>query len=223
MPANDDSGFEAWLDRMVRATDAWDHQRFDELDAIDLEAGLGLDRIARLVTTFCERSGELPDRIGRDTTGRLIWYLMGGGRQIWFDAQRASPALAQAAILSIGELYERLFAVHLRDPSDGTTAVAHPLGTACYMLWDMSGGLTTILYQGKPPNLIDPCFEVLDRALGLQSPACWLSALHALGHVASDYPDRVAALIDGFERRHARTVSPTLSAYADAARRGLVQ
>ena len=211
--------YDSWLQSNIEASKAWrshDYDRLGELEQRELSA----DEIAAHVQTFCERSAELPDRIGRDETGHLIWYLMGGGRQVWLDVRKASASARLDAIVSLESLYAELFANHLTDPEDATTAVAHPLGTACYMLWDMDGGLESIAMTGGQPQ-VDACFEVLEHILHLDSPACWLSALHGLGHLASYHSDRVRAVVDAFL---ARGEGPEhLRQYAKAARRGCVQ
>jgi len=214
--------FESWLARVSAGSEAWHASDFDRLFELEADAYRpSPNELAELVREFCERSGELPNRVGRDGAGRLLWYLMGGGAQIWLQIREARADRAIEAVLSLKCLYDELFAKELTDPEDAATTVAHPLGTACYMLWDMDGGLGSIPLLGAPNHLVDPCFDVLEYALTVHNPACWLSALHGLGHSVSAAPERVRTLIQGFLARHDR-IPHHLMRYAEATMSGRV-
>ncbi len=212
-----------FLAMLADDTRRWDARDFDA--PFWLETVLRSDQpdvAAHLVTEFCRTSGSLPSRFGVDATGRMIWYLMGAGRQVWHDVARAARDAAAEAVLSLKGLYDKLFAAYLTGPRDGTPGVSHPLGCACYMLWDMDGGLSSIPIFKKPKWLIDPCFDVLDHALSANSAACRLSALHGLGHIVA-YDPRAGVLINSFLERTKGALSMELLEYAGAARSGMVQ
>jgi hypothetical protein len=95
------------------------------------------------------------------------------------------------------------------------------LDGAVYMMWDMDFLECAAMSPGGSP-LSEIAFEVLASVLrACAAGACLKSALHGLGHIHVEYPDRTQAMIDTFlaERR------PTgwLKEYALQAREGAVQ
>ncbi len=199
--------------------------------AADLAAGrvhqealdaLTPDQLAELVEALCSRAGRHVEEIGADAVGDLVWYLMGAGRQVWFEVAKAEPGHATDAVLGLRRLYEHCFARHLTDWR-GVGEDPRPLGTACYMLWDMDGGLDVIPRLGRPEHLVPACYQVLEHALSLDAPACWESALHGLGHIVFRHPDPGRAMIDRFLETQGRHVPEALRRYAASARTGCVQ
>jgi hypothetical protein len=88
--------------------------------------------------------------------------------------------LRKECIISMGDLFERLFAVN-------------PLAdSACYMWWDsiISGYFETshtslhpLIVDDKDAQLQQTIFETLYRILKLESRECQKAALHGLGHL----------------------------------------
>jgi hypothetical protein len=88
--------------------------------------------------------------------------------------------LRKECIISMGDLFERLFAVH-------------PLAdSACYMWWDsvISGYFETshtswhsLIVDNEDARAQQVIFETLCRILRLDSRECQKSALHGLGHL----------------------------------------
>jgi hypothetical protein len=88
--------------------------------------------------------------------------------------------LRKECIVSMGDLFERLFAVNLLADS------------ACYIWWDLviSGYFETshaswhpLIVDDKDAQAQQAIFETLSRILKLDSRECQKSALHGLGHL----------------------------------------
>ena len=122
-------------------------------------------------------------------------------------------AARQRCIRSIYHLFPQYFSAKCRPKGPD------PLDDVCFMWWDV--------YPLAGDPAIDPAFarvdrelvEVMGSTLGLDSEACWYSALHALGHWQVHHPARVAALVDGFLMQHPE-IDPKLREYALAPREG---
>jgi hypothetical protein len=183
---------------------------------------LSADETAKFVQDFCSRAGRHVEEIGADAVGWMIWYLMGSGEQVWFEVEEASQECAEDAILALRHLYERCFAIHLTEWG-GVGSAQRRLATACYMLWDMDGGLESIpMFKGSK-SLAPACYSVLEYALSLDSIACWESALHGLGHIVLRNPEPAQGMIDAFLAAKGRRVPDDLRQYALSARGGGVQ
>jgi hypothetical protein len=126
------------------------------------------------------------------------------------------------AVRSLERLYEGCFARHLVG-WNGIGGTSPPLESACFMLWDMDGGIGAIPLLRRPKHLVPICYEVLEHALALDSPQCWASALHGLGHIVGSHPSPARELIDAFLDGKGRDAPEDLRAYAQDARRGHVQ
>lgn len=186
------------------------------------EPQLSANETAEFIEDFCSRAGRHAQEDGVDVVGDMIWYLMGSGYQVWVDVREADHEYARDAILGVQNLYERCFAVHLTDWK-GVGSGTSRLATACYMLWDMDGGLEAIPMFREPKALVSACYELLERALALDSPACWESALHGLGHIILSHGDPGRGMIDAFLAAKDRMVPDDLRRYAMAAHAGDVQ
>jgi hypothetical protein len=116
----------------------------------------------------------------------------------------------QECIESMGDLFERLFAIN-------------PLDTSCYMWWDhlaygygMRGGVPE---DDDSAQVQQVMFDTLCRILKLGSIHCQKSALHGLGHLR--HPDTGKA-IDEFLETHLN-MDDELKQYALACRSGAIQ
>jgi hypothetical protein len=112
---------------------------------------------------------------------------------------------------------------HLDPPGENT------MNSICYMLWDVSslshfrvdGRLSPSVRTEAMPEA-EAVFSVIEGALYSENIASVESGLHGLGHMASDWPKEVEAIIDLYQRRRPNH-DPRLLHYADLARVGLVQ
>lgn len=110
-------------------------------------------------------------------------------------------------------------------------AGADPLNAACYMWWEWLpfapshpddgdrrfGGDRTAQARFDEQAMLG-----MARILDIPHDACRESALHGLEHWHLRYPQRSAAIIDRF-LEHSPCLRAELRAYAEAARRGMVQ
>lgn len=127
------------------------------------------------------------------------------------------------ALQSMWHLYIDLFnercdpvLSHLDEPTD------NPLNAICYMLWDV----TPLAYWDEDhpdsKHYYAAIAAVMEKALSLSNPACIESALHGLGHIQDETPDRVKQIIDGFLKKR-KFGRPELAHYANNAKIGYVQ
>ncbi|MEM6528845.1 MAG: hypothetical protein AAF653_11165 [Chloroflexota bacterium] len=99
----------------------------------------------------------------------------------------------------------------------------NPLWYTCLMWWDING------FRWFFPNrmtdrrkALDPiALEVMSDTLRIPNEACRHGALHGLGHMHEQYPERVTDIIDRFLAVHT-DISTELRGYAVAARAGNV-
>jgi hypothetical protein len=104
------------------------------------------------------------------------------------------------------------------------------LNAVCYMLWDVTPinyfwtGEDQLLPEARAASrpMAEAVFSVLEAALYAENIACVESGLHGLGHMATDWPKEVNAIIDLHQRRRPNH-DPRILRYADLARYGLVQ
>lgn len=187
------------------------------VDVQDHEAEFGFH------AAFCRRAGEHVIEFGAERVGRAIGYAFGVQTAHWHDIDKVPTAVGRDALFALFDLYRDCFARHLPGAGHVVGGAGDPLGMSCYMLWDMDGGLESIPMFGKPAELVDPCFHVLEQALTLASEPCWESALHGLGHIQPYHTARTQRIIDRFVRRQGRALPEHIAEYAGAAREGLVQ
>jgi hypothetical protein len=201
---------ETWLQRLVLAPEQ--------------PQDLGLDdasTAASRVQWLCENLSKHRARYKDDELGQALWHLMGVGNEVWRTVAEGDDALVVATLLSLKTLYTTVFAT-LSFPADGSRDTDGDLESACYMLFDMDGGLSA-LYRSRGPRGDAAC-EVIKHALTLDSPICWYSGLHALGHAPRNQKKaRYQAMIDAFVAARGGTLSPFFIDYARAARAGAVQ
>lgn len=127
------------------------------------------------------------------------------------------------ALQSIWHLYIDLFnercapvLSHLDEPTD------NPLNAICYMLWDVT---PLACWDKKHPDskhYYAAIAAVMEKALRLSNPACIESALHGLGHIQDETPDRVKQIIDSFLKKR-KFGRQELVRYANNAKIGYVQ
>ncbi len=190
------------------------------------ELPIGNEQLARYMERLFRTSGELPKTWSYKVLNRGLWYVGGMESQFFHRMCRSVPVnQQQQAVLALRTLYSDLFKPSCPDHFghlDAGPEPANPLSSACYMLWDMDGGIGTLAVRGNV-TVRAAAYEVLRYALELESVACNESALHGLGHLHHAHGKRAARLVDEFLARRSRTVAPQLKRYAEAARVGLVQ
>jgi len=163
----------------------------------------------------------LIDRYSGDQLNKGFWFIAGIESSYFHTAREPNVPLDLQVrwVTAIGTLYEKLFAPlctpHLGHLNEGP---AHPLNSAVYMFWDMD---TLGPDDERAPHLTEPIFNILERALSLDSVACQESALHGLGENESTHPERVRQIIDAYLRNNPG-LPDDLREYAEDAREGNV-
>jgi len=127
----------------------------------------------------------------------------------------------QRCLRSMVALYEQIFNARCT-PALGhlDEQPANPLNRVCYMWWD----ILPVAGRADVPArraFDDECLQVMAATLALPNEACQESALHGLGHWASNYPQPVAAITQAYLERGA-TIRAPLKLYAQAALGGCV-
>ena len=220
--------FEEWSDYCVRlgwadfsgtSGDSDEVVRARELQFQSLPAPVLAEYLVRLF----ENSRLLADRYSADQLGDATWFIFGCGSQYFgkLSAVETPKALQVRCFAAVGRLYLDLFDVLCnRRRAVVDDRCDDLLDTAVYMIWDM-GGIEIAIDR---PHLLEPGFQILATVLDdCRTSTCVMSALHALGHLVNDYPDRVEPLIASFVERRRAEFPEWLLHYAELAREGRVQ
>jgi hypothetical protein len=187
-----------------------------------------------LVAETFERAGELLARFPDDQLDRGFWYLVGDASPADFMQTLADENIPAAtrvrALRSFVPLFEQIMAVrctphlsHTNEPGGS------PLNSSCFMWWDLlrfnlwhwpldGRGMRTQSWIDFHSEII----VVLRRLLAINHDACRESALHGIGHLSGDYPERrkqFSDVIDEFLNSSVE-LRPELVAYAECARLG---
>jgi hypothetical protein len=178
--------------------------------------------LCEYLTRLFRRPGILIHRFSGDQLNWGFWFILGiGSSYMQVRLDRTVPESDRVALVeAILTLYRELFAP-LCDDSTSDDDERHPVGMACYMMWDMD-----CLWPPDGPEFAaikDAQYRVLAEALRIKSGAVRESALHGLGdtHYLTD-PERVRSIIDAFLEENPR-IPDRLREYALAARVGRVQ
>ncbi len=173
------------------------------------------------VTRFNRDVASLVATHGEERINKAIWYIYGSASGYMWDAMDESLGQRRIEFMaSVRDLYASGFASfcaqhfgHL----DCGPEVARPMNSACYMLWDMDGIDWAI---NADAQMLEASLDVLTFALELDNWACNESALHGLGHLATDFRAQSSPPITAFLRR--KDIPPELREYAKAAKAGSV-
>lgn len=211
--------FDEWLD------DYFYYQERDsdcdaEVPSQELPTAVKVEYLTRMFSAPLQCIGRFSDR----KLNKGLWYLLGRTDDILALVDDSVPEAERVACVeSMRYLYTDLFAVRCTDVTSHWEShgdEVSPLNGVCYMWWDI------LPISGMPEdpsraNLDDAILEVMEEALNIPSQACQESALHGLGHWASDYPERVRSAVAGYLA--IRPVRSPLREYALAAAEGRVQ
>lgn len=180
--------------------------------------------LAHHLTRLFESPRFLLEDYSKEQVEQGLYYIFGVGSE-FIKVARESPdrELLKRMYLSIRTLYSELWSKYCTDHLshlDRGQQPSSPLNMTCYMLWDLAGLAGPAMFPGEE-FLVDPIFEVLEFALGLDSMACQESALHGLGHLKNHHEARVRRIIDEYLERNP-DLDPDLEEYALAAREGMI-
>ena len=179
--------------------------------------------IAALLDLTFTRSGSDLLRFTDAQVNQGLYYLASPGAGDFLNhlTSDAVPLdLRLKGIRSILSLYRDCFASRCTKALSHLDEEASPLNAICYMFWD----LNTLSYLEQIPDrevIGGAIFSVLDSVLAIPHLACQEAALHGLGHLSHDDPEKVAAIVGRFLKTKIR--NRDLRDYAEAAREGLVQ
>ncbi len=173
------------------------------------------DEIPGLICESFERAGELLAPFPDNQLNQGFWRL----NITVAEAAKATPRVVRSFV----PLFEQLMA------SRCTPHLGHlceeggsPLNESCYMWWD---SLRFDLWYGTSwTSLHDEIFATQRRLLAIPHDACRESALHGLGHLVREYPDRrpiLAGCIDEFLIA-SPNLRPELATYAGQAKAGRI-
>ena len=181
-------------------------------------------------TTFLIRLFESPEFVAakftREQIADGVWAIFGMGIASFEHVRDAQvPKTEQARCYrAIANVYRTLFDPLCRDASDREVSMrsinADPLECAIYMIWDMNC-VEVAAMSDEFSYLVESCFQVLQTALGCNSAACKISALHGLGHLAAYHPKRVAQMAGSAAKN--KSLPKWICEYAEQASEGGVQ
>ncbi|MEN1681907.1 MAG: hypothetical protein AAGJ46_20185 [Planctomycetota bacterium] len=157
---------------------------------------------------------------GKEPIGKAIWYLYGCVGDYARDAIETAPASeCMEFYQSLETLYDEGFAKHCVDACGHSDRDGNRFGTACYMLWDMNGGLEYLTFNSRA-ELFSHGKELVEFGLQHNHAAVQESFLHLLGHLTNDRPDYATECIDRFLQRI--DVALDIQDYARSCRTGLI-
>jgi len=159
---------------------------------------------------------------GEDPVNKAIWYIYSSASGYMWGAMDKSLGTKRAHFMeSVNSLYANGFAQYCSQyygHLDNGPESVRSMNSACYMLWDMDG-LECPALNGDS-ELLNASFDVLSNALRLESLACNESALHGLGHLATNHRGLTSPPIDEFLRR--KNLPSEIREYAKTAKAGYV-
>ncbi|MBK9945932.1 MAG: hypothetical protein IPP12_01925 [Nitrospira sp.] len=123
-----------------------------------------------------------------------------------------------SGIAKLNDLYAKYFDRYCLSPvgSIGNDHLNGGIGYLCYMLWDIF-----VLYPGNAsPAMVSAALGVMSNALQMKNDNCIVSAIHGLGHWATDVPRAPQVLRQWL--RKPTTTNPTVISYAKEATTGCV-
>ncbi len=121
-------------------------------------------------------------------------------------------------IRNLINLYRNYFERYCTAPvvSVGNDQTDGAMGYICYMLWD-----DFVLYPGNAtPSMISAAVDVMETALESHNENCLVSAIHGLGHWASDVPEASTVLKQWLRRP--TTKNTEILQYARSATDGMI-
>lgn len=214
----DENYYQKWIE--------WFFENWALEDSVSSEKfyKMAADEVVELIKLTCLRCGSDLGKYSNRQIDYGLHEMFSPSQDFIFSFKECNLCYSDivVALQSIKHLYTDLFnkrcdpvLSHLDEPTD------NPLNSICYMLWDV----TPLAFWDKDPNkkyYYAAIAGVMEKALYLSNPACIESALHGLGHIQDQVPDRVRQIIDGFLKK--RNFSrPELVHYANNAKKGYIQ
>jgi hypothetical protein len=208
--------FDDWVESIFRRPVTKDGWWWDESQPPPLDAEKAPAEALELLTRLF-RNPDVVSRFTNQELGQGFWFLFAFNSS-YMDVARNTALPEQlrvGCVESIFDLNRDLLAARCGDSlvDDGPWSLV----TTTFMLWDLNSALYA---RPEDPAVDAACLRAMTRTLSLQSSVCRRSALHGLGHWASEYPDQVGGTIDAFLAR--KDLLPDEREYAMRAREGNV-
>ncbi len=172
----------------------------------------------KLLREFNRSSDSIVQTYGVEDAGQIVWGLYGAGGLAHKALLGSTEKDALATLRSVYELYLNGFGKYCthRIGEEWPTK----LDLACYMLWDMNGGLKSAAF-GSRYGMESVALEILETCLSNGNESVQESALHALNHLHHDRPTVATKLINKYLSRPGHTRAAIW--YARTCREGRAQ
>ncbi len=192
-------------------------EKFCDLDPVVL---------ADYTATLFGSPGFVAQRYSDEQIAEATWFLFGVASSYFGELfSDAVPTETQVRCMDLvatfyTDLFDLVCGKRGTDPdTDYTNSLS--VDVAVYMIWEVSliGGV--VMFPDRDSHLAEPGFGVLKTVLEkCRTSSCLMSALHGLGHIQMENPQRVEQIIDEFLSN--RQIPMWLHEYAMRAREGAV-
>jgi len=174
---------------------------------------------------LCQESQNLYPKYSFEQLDKGTWFAFGVVSGYWHDAiDKNVPDEKRVNLYqSLFTYYENVFqkyCTHFYGHQDWGPEKPNPLNSSCYMFWDMDTKECPA-YKGDV-LLTNEIFNLLERILDIESPACQESALHGLGHLIDDHKERATSIIERYLKNE-KPKTKDLEKYAKECVIGLMQ
>ncbi len=203
--------------------EGWDPNKEYDLYDWEVNEQLEVEYIAEFFASPVEYLTAYTD----EQIDKALWILINESEPDLYEFfnEELPLELRIRAVHNMYNVFEQLFfprCTHITNAPkiESELSEINPLNSICFMWWDI---IPMYGKSGKPNRevLDQPCIDVMEKTLQLDSIACQESALHGLGHWKLAYPERIVAIIDNFLESN-ENLAPDLRNYALAARTGRI-
>lgn len=182
--------------------------------------------LADYITTLFGSPGFIAQRYSDEQIADATWYLFGVASCYFGELfSDAVPTETQVRCMDLvatfyTDLFDLVCGKRGTDPdTDYTNSLS--VDVAVYMIWELGNIGGAVMIPGRYPHVAESGFGVLKTVLEkCRTSSCLMSALHGLGHIQMDNPERVEQIIDDFLSN--RQIPMWLHEYAMRAREGAV-
>jgi hypothetical protein len=179
--------------------DAFEHWLESGLNESDPSREFSRIELAEFFTRFNREIVAIQKDWSDPQLAKGIWHLYGCGSCYLNEVSQLEPASVVFDFFeSVPLLYSNLFEVRCAaffSHLDQGPEPANPLNGPCYMLWDMTCGIDSFRFSGRP-EYIDQSIRLLDRLAMSHHYAVKESAIHGLGHMIDDFRDRCQPILE---------------------------
>lgn len=215
-----EESFDAWIDHVFNhevRDPAWYWDKGVEYLELSPETSV------RFLTRLFNNATALLEPFSKAQINQGLWFIMSASdyHDGMFDAS-VQWSVRKECIQSIyhlfADFFERECAPFLSTEDNTDNHHKSPLNMSCHMFWD----LCRFNYNVRDTYVNDSneaCLQVMQKTLCLKNIACQEAALHGLGHLYEQCPDRVRSIIQDFLKQNPY-ISDKLVHYANRAAEG---